>query len=104
MGVYVRCAQMQALICRSCSGGAQEPLLKSDWLRATDLLRIQTVHTHVNATHKVDGLKAGKTSKHETLSDFDKGQTVTARRLGWRVSKTARLVQCSPYVAVMIGV
>ena len=34
-------------------------------------------------------------SRSKDLSDFDKGQIVTARRLGQSISETARLVGCS---------
>ena len=47
-------------------------------------------------------LEAGKTRKRKELSEFDKGQTVMARRLGQSISRTAALVGCSRSAVVRI--
>ena len=44
---------------------------------------------------KVGVLEAGKMVKRKDLSEFDKGQTVMARRPGQRISRTAAPVGCS---------
>ena len=40
--------------------------------------------------------------KYKDLSESDKGQTVTARRLGQSISKTAALVGCSQSAVAII--
>ncbi|KAI5607588.1 ATR-interacting protein isoform X1 [Silurus asotus] len=40
-------------------------------------------------------LEAGKMGERKNMSEFDKGQIVTSRRLGQNISKTAALVGCS---------
>ena len=51
---------------------------------------------------KVGVLGAGKMGKRKDLSEFDKEQTVMARRLGQSISRTAAPVGCSRSAVVRI--
>ena len=55
-----------------------------------------------HAVLKVDLLEAGKMGQRKDLSERDQGQTVMARRLGRRISRTAGLVGCSRSAVVSI--